>query len=365
MRVAAGRPGTLMWVLADDGGSVVTPDGGAVHVTVYSGLIPCAIQVVALGNPALLTTTHAHGLSVGMQILISNVTGTTEVNGTWTVLSTPTPSTFTIGVTATNPYVSGGQVAQALYINQAATFSSADQAWEWTLPPQTQLDALVANWTAMVSGASYSEFTEVDIVAGRLADPWLMRQTDPDIETIFLSPLGKQALFILLDQVEEGIRDILGYPPVLEGFRMQWDTLRGTLNDALYVSGTVNGLPYGWGAGKMLIPGIKFPVPPPNATGPLYAGAINGVPLDPVADIPNLLIENGCLIWSDYRPWISGRYSAWGAHGGGSNPGGAPDGDLRWAARQAGAPLRPDERHTGPGVFDRDRGRSDLHLPAQ
>jgi hypothetical protein len=196
-----------------------------------------------------------------MQVQIAGVLGTTEVNGTWTVTTVPTPTTFTVGVTATNAYVSGGTVVQALYVNQIASFVSADQAWEWTLPGQAQLDSLVAQWSATVGGVTYSHNAEVDVVGGRLADPWLMRQTDPDVAAVMASALGKQALLILLDQVEEGIRDIIGYPPVLEGFRVSWDELRGTLNDALYVSGTVNGLPYGWGAGRMMIPGIKFPTP--------------------------------------------------------------------------------------------------------
>lgn len=335
MRVAAGRPATLMWVLADDGGNTLTPDPDTnVAVSIYTGLSRTLLSGVTLGDPPILATPHNHGLSVGSQVQIAGVVGTTELNGSWTVASVPTPTTFTIDVMAINPYVSGGTVAECLYLNQDAAYVGADMAWEWTLPGQLQLDALVAVWTATVNGNTYTETKEVDVVGGRLADPWLMRQTDPDVAAIASSSLGKQALLILLDQIEEAIRDILGYPPVIEGFRVTWDTLRGTLNDALYVSGTVNGLPYGWGAGKMMIPGVKFPCTPPGTTSPVYAMQINGVAQDPIADIPNLLVQNGCYIWSDYRPWISGRYDIWGTHGGGSNPGGATDGELRWAARK-------------------------------
>lgn len=335
MRVAAGRPATLMWVLADDGGSTLTPaDDTNVTVSVYTGLAPSVISGVTLGGAALVATAAPHGLSVGMQVQIVGVVGTTEINGTWPVASIPTPSSFTIAVAATNPFVAGGTVTESLYLDQVAVYTPADQAYEWTLPAQLQLDSLVATWTATVGSATYTESIEVDVVGGRLADPWLMRQTDSDVAAVMATPLGKQALLILLDQVEEGIRDILGYPPVLEGYRVTWDTLRGTLNDALYVAGTVNGLPYGWGAGKMAIPGIKFPAAPPGGTSPVYSMTINGTAQDPVADIPRLLVQNGCLIWTDYRPWISGRYAVWGTHGGGSNPGGATDGELRWAARK-------------------------------
>jgi hypothetical protein len=189
-----------------------------------------------------------------------------------------------------------------LYASQASTFSAGDSAWEFVLPPQTQLDQLTAAWTTTVSGSQWTVNTLVDVVNERLVEPWLGRQ-DADLQG-----LSAEAYLQLADQCEEYIRGVIGYPPALEAARLTWDTLRGTLNDALYVSGTVNGLPYGWGAGKMLIPGIKFPQK-------IYSGSINGVALDPTNDIPKLLIQNGCLVWSDYRPWISGRYQLWLTYG--------------------------------------------------
>jgi hypothetical protein len=318
----------MFWPLVDDGGTVLTPDTGTqVTVTVYSGALKSVVAGVALGSPALITTSPPHALCVGQQVLIAGVTGTSEINGTWTVTSVPTPTTFTIAVSAANPFTGGGTVAPVLYVAQRAALNESDKVWEWTLPPQSQLDSLEATWSAIVDGVTFTETYEVDIVYSRLANPWLMRLQDPDIARIAAAPMGKQALLILIDEIEEGIRDILGYPPVLEGYRLCWDTLRGTLNDALYVSGTVNGLPYGWGAGKMLVPGIKFPQQ-------IYSGSINGVPMDPINDIPMLLIQNGALIWADYRPWISGRYTLWGTHGGGTDGGPDPDGDLKRAARR-------------------------------
>jgi hypothetical protein len=202
-----------------------------------------------------------------------------------------------------------------------ATLNATNEAYEVALPPQSQLDTLTATWSAPVAGVAYSATTVIDVVAQRLVDPYILRQ-DSIIQAIFSGAQGPLQLVQLMDQVEEGIRYILGYPPVLEGFRTEWDTLRGTLNDALYVSGTVNGLPYGWGAGKMRIPGTKIPVQ-------IYSGTINGVALDPINDVPKLNIENGMLVWADYRPWISGRYQWWGTHGE-SNPAA----DLRWAAKK-------------------------------
>ena len=178
-------------------------------------------------------------------------------------------------------------------------------AWEATLPPQSKLDSLAAIWTATVGGYVYTETITTDVVAGRLVEPFQL-QNDTDLAQLLAQ--GPELLVILVDQVEEIIRDILGFPPVLEGFRQTWDVTRGTLQDSLYVSGTVDGLPYGWGAGKMLIPGVKWPAQ-------VYAGTINGVAQDPTADIAKISVEDGCLTWNDYRPWISGRYSFWGTHG--------------------------------------------------
>ena len=289
--------------------------------------------------------------------------------------------------------VAAGDGITTLYSNQIATYNATDGGWEWVLPPQTKLDQLTAAWTATVGGVTWTVTTVVDVVAERLVEPWLARQ-DPD-----LSSLTAANFLLLMDKCEDYIEGVLGFPPVLAGVRPMWDTLRGTLNDALYVSGTVNGLPYGWGAGKMLIPGVKFPVVgsvtssgnvtlattitsgtvssidlegdtrslisgagfvielstgydavtagvgsyaggvttyainpvavvetysagvtlsytgPYQGQGAIYSGSINGVALDPVADIAKLKTINGCLVWSDYRPWISGRYELWLTHG--------------------------------------------------
>lgn len=186
-----------------------------------------------------------------------------------------------------------------------ATFNDAYKRWEWPLPPQSKLDALTSKWESTVGGATYTETITVDVVAQRLLEPFQLAN-DNDLAAIAAS--DPALLLILVDQVEEGLRDILGFPVVLEAFRTTWDEVRGTLTDFFYVAGTLNGLPYGWGAGKMKIEGVKLPAQ-------IYSGSINGVVLDPVKDIEQLSVEDGCLVWSDYRPWLSGRYSMYGTHG--------------------------------------------------
>ena len=216
--------------------------------------------------------------------------------------------------------VLSGDGVTVLYAAQQASLNAQDGGtWEWVMPPQSQLDSLTATWSATVGGLVYTEAQNIDVVSCRLVEPYQF-QGDPDLMNLITA--GPGPLLLLIDQIEDGLREILGFPPTLEGFRVTWDQLRGTLNDALYVSGTVNGLPYGWGAGKMWIPGVKFPAQ-------IYSGTINGVALDPVNDIPKLLIQNGTLIWSDYRPWISGRYAFYGTHG---EPN--PPRDLRQVAKK-------------------------------
>jgi hypothetical protein len=201
-----------------------------------------------------------------------------------------------------------------LYTAQAATaVAGPDAVYTWKLPPQTKLDALTATWSATVAGVAVTVPIAIDVVARRLIEPWLLQQAPA------LAALDAESLLILVDQAEELIRDVVGYPPVLEGMRVTWDSLRGTLNDIIYVSGTLNGLPYGGGGGRMLIPGVKFPQQ-------LYSGSVNGVALDPVNDLGKLIFQYGALAWTDYRPWISGRYALWLTHG---DPN--PPRDLRWA----------------------------------
>lgn len=217
--------------------------------------------------------------------------------------------------------VTAGDGTTVLYTAQPGVAGAAQGAYTWMLPPQSKLDRLTATWSCTVGGVSYQVPVEVNVVRERLVSPFTLRQAYPAV----LGQIPDGQLLSIVDQVEDAIEEVLGWPPVLSGARDTWDVLRGAFNDQIYTTGTLNGLPYGWGAGRMLIPGIKWPrLDPPGA---VYAGTINGVALDPVNDIPYLTVINGALAWDDYRPWISGRYTIWCTHGEVS-----PPADLRWAA---------------------------------
>ena len=69
-------------------------------------------------NPTI-TTSAAHGLVVGEVVNIFSVGGATGVNGSFTVATVPTSTTFTITATAPGVYTSGGFIA-----NMSKTFLS-------------------------------------------------------------------------------------------------------------------------------------------------------------------------------------------------------------------------------------------------
>lgn len=101
-------------------GILVDGSGGAeLDNNTISGAEPvqmATINAITKANPGVFTTTAAHGLQPGQIVTIAGVTGMTSVNGLQTIFSTPTPTTFTIGVgtpldtTALPAYVSGGTV---------------------------------------------------------------------------------------------------------------------------------------------------------------------------------------------------------------------------------------------------------------
>lgn len=77
-----------------------------------------SISAITQANPGVITAT-AHHLVVGQAITISGVLGMTAINGTFTVATTPSADTFTVGVdtTAYGAYTSGGTVSTTQLVN--------------------------------------------------------------------------------------------------------------------------------------------------------------------------------------------------------------------------------------------------------
>lgn len=202
-----------------------------------------------------------------------------------------------------------------------ADVTLGDGGYKAVMVAPAQLDRLTATWTATIGGLATSVRDDVDVVGQRLVAPLKLRNDD-----VNLSGLSPVSLLTLLDQVEDRITNILGYSPTLEGARVTWDATRGATGDAVYSPGTVTGLPYGAGGGRMLVPTVRLPCTRPP--GGVYAASVNGAAMT-AADLAALTDIDGALAWSDYRPWPTARYAMWLAHG---DP--SPGGDLRDAAQR-------------------------------
>lgn len=87
-----------------------------------STLVGTAITGAANASGLIkITTSGAHGLSIGDPVFITGVLGTTEANGAWYVFAVPTATTFTLaGSLFTNAWTSGGLA----YEPTVATFTA-------------------------------------------------------------------------------------------------------------------------------------------------------------------------------------------------------------------------------------------------
>lgn len=84
----------------------------------YTGAgIPTTSITLAAGA-ATVTTTAAHGLSVGNHVYIVGTTGVSGMNGTWVVATTPTNNTFTITTALTGTVTLAGGASATLYVRQ-------------------------------------------------------------------------------------------------------------------------------------------------------------------------------------------------------------------------------------------------------
>jgi len=88
-------------------------------------------------SPITVTTTTTNTLTTGQTVLISNVTGNTAANGTWTI-TVLNNTQFTINATGNGTYAGGGTVSTNSYVIDYRTMGQAG------LPPQEPFDSM--NW---------------------------------------------------------------------------------------------------------------------------------------------------------------------------------------------------------------------------
>lgn len=97
-----------------------------------------AITAATQANPGVITTGAVHNLVVGQPVTIAGVLGMVALNGTYTVNTVPTTSTFTVALagvpvntTAFGAYTSGGTVASTAVVNnllQTGAFNTINWA---------------------------------------------------------------------------------------------------------------------------------------------------------------------------------------------------------------------------------------------
>lgn len=107
--------------------SAISAQGSVLSIATGSGSAK-TISGVTLGNPTIVTAT-SHGFNVGDVVTIASVTGSTTVNGTWSVIA-KTANTFAIKLDTTggSAYVSGGTATPVTYtaIGNTRSFSGFD-----------------------------------------------------------------------------------------------------------------------------------------------------------------------------------------------------------------------------------------------
>lgn len=97
--------------------TVVNVNQFRLNGSVGNGVYNANTATWKLQTPMLITTAVAHGLQVGASVVIAGVLGNTDANGTWTVLTVPSSTTFTISQTSggNGAYTSGGVITTGTF----------------------------------------------------------------------------------------------------------------------------------------------------------------------------------------------------------------------------------------------------------
>lgn len=150
--VASAETGSVTVTAA--GGPAITALGATVYFKYILGIpapIPCM----------LVTTGSKHGLAPGESVTISGCTGTTEANGTWTVLEVVDDYNFKIPPFFVNPYLGGGTLSPELFVATDVGRllriwydDGTDAFWSW------------GEITAVISAAQ----VQVQVVEGKFPD---------------------------------------------------------------------------------------------------------------------------------------------------------------------------------------------------
>jgi hypothetical protein len=196
----------------------------------------------------------------------------------------------------------------ALVTGGVATDDPTTGVYSFVLGPQTNLDNFAVTWHAIVGGYHETITDTVRLIGNRILNPGDLAA---DQALAGLDPMVRAQV---VDGVEDLFADALGFPPVLEGVRINFDAHRGTFAEA-YAYGNVQqqmlssipGLGFGFGGERLIIPGVAYPQQ-------VFSLSINGNTLDPTL-LGQFRAGPGFLIWSGGRSWPSGNYDMWLSHG--------------------------------------------------
>jgi len=172
---------TVKWSVGGvDGGNAqlgtITPtttgSGVAATYTAPAALPPPTSLTIVAGNGAVrnnnavtITTTAAHNLVVGQLVTISGVADT-SFNGTFSIQSVPSTTTFTYAQTASNATSGGGTVSSTAVLIKAVSSADSTKSDMATFSVDSGITISVSPKTATVGTSETFQFLAKDKVTG-------------------------------------------------------------------------------------------------------------------------------------------------------------------------------------------------------
>ena len=152
------------------GGSVsgsaceITQGTGACSTATFSPRPPI-VTAIRSGNVVTITTTVPHLMTVGKKVTIQSVANT-SFNGSFTITSVPSPTSFTYNQTAANASSTGGIVVAPGLVAQLVTLPNMTQSEIRKLVITGTTSSSIANGTVVSNRVSISNLSVIDNPAG-------------------------------------------------------------------------------------------------------------------------------------------------------------------------------------------------------
>ena len=133
------------------------------------------IEGVSLANPCVITANN-HNLLNGLQMLISGINGTVQLNGNTYVVTVIDQNTFSIGIDSTlfTPYVSGGFVSTDDILLNRLINAASDFIESWAnrdFSIQNYIDVRDGTGTNKIMAANYPIVSVASVTIGNQSIP--------------------------------------------------------------------------------------------------------------------------------------------------------------------------------------------------